>query len=153
MIATRIRHRLFMDAETAADLMSTNPVSLRADASLHEALVLFTKKGFSAAPVIDPAGRPVGVVSRSDIIVHDRTEIEWGAEARGCSDAKAAVTAAFTVADMMTPAVFSVSTDASAARVVQQFSALNVHQLFVVDAAGVLVGVISAIDVVRRLNT
>ena len=153
MIATRTRHRLFLDAETAADLMTANPVSLREDASLHEALVLFTKKGISAAPVIDSAGRPVGVISRSDIIIHDRTEIEWGAEARGRNEGKAAVMYTITVADVMTPAVFSVSPDACAARVIQQFSALNVHRLFVVDEAGVLVGVISASDVVRRLNT
>jgi CBS domain-containing protein len=29
-------------------------------------------KGFSAAPVIDKAGRPVGVLSRTDILIHDR---------------------------------------------------------------------------------
>src|SRR5262249_38997375 len=67
--------RLVLSAETAADLMTPNPVSLRAYATLKEAIVLLTDKGFSAAPVIDEAGRPVGVLSRSDILVHDRETV------------------------------------------------------------------------------
>ena len=52
----------------------------------------------------------------------------------------------------MTPAVFSVREDTSAASVVSQFLALNVHHLFVTDRDGVLVGVISPIDVLRKLG-
>src|SRR4051794_23562415 len=59
-------------ARTAAELMATNPVSLRADATVAEALLLFTTKGIAAAPVIDEAGHPIGVLSRSDLLVHQR---------------------------------------------------------------------------------
>src|SRR5579862_2110187 len=67
-----IESRLILQAETAADMMTANPVSVREDATLKEALVLLIDKGFSAAPVIDNAGRPVGVLSRSDLLIHDR---------------------------------------------------------------------------------
>ena len=50
--------RLCLAAETAADLMMTNPVSLRAAATVQEATAFLNGKGFSAAPVIDEAGRP-----------------------------------------------------------------------------------------------
>jgi CBS domain-containing protein len=52
----------------------------------------------------------------------------------------------------MTPAVFSISADAPAARVVEELLALNVHRLFVVEGEGVLVGVITAADVLRHLE-
>jgi CBS domain-containing protein len=52
----------------------------------------------------------------------------------------------------MTPAVFSVTPDAPAARVVGDMLDLKVHRLFVVDRDGVLVGVISALDVLRFLS-
>jgi len=55
------------------------------------------------------------------------------------------------VSDLMTPAVFCVSLDTPAASVVEQLRELNVHRLFVVDGNGILVGVITALDVVRRL--
>ena len=64
-------------ATTAADLMMPNPVSIRDNALVREAVVLLTTKAFSAAPVIDAAGRPVGVISRSDILVHDREKVDY----------------------------------------------------------------------------
>src|SRR5437867_8458937 len=63
---------LTLRAETATEMMMSNPVSIRDNATVQEAVAFFTDKGFSAAPVIDEAGRPIGVLSRSDIIVHDR---------------------------------------------------------------------------------
>src|SRR5262249_53334708 len=54
--------------QTARDLMTANPVSLRDDATLPEILAFLTDTGFSAAPVIDDAGQPLGVISRTDIV-------------------------------------------------------------------------------------
>ena len=51
----------------------------------------------------------------------------------------------------MTQGVFSVGRHASIERVIGDLCGLNVHRVFVVDAAGVLVGVISAMDVLRHL--
>jgi predicted transcriptional regulator len=59
---------------------------------------------------------------------------------------------AVTVAELMTPAVFSVVTDTPCRRVVEEMLALHVHRLFVVDDGGFLVGVISAMDVLRNLE-
>jgi CBS domain-containing protein len=56
------------------------------------------------------------------------------------------------VRDIMTRAVFSVTPETPAAAVVEQILTLNVHRLFVVDRLGVLIGVISALDVLRRLR-
>ena len=54
--------------------MSSNPVSLYQGVSIQEAIVLLTDRGFGAAPVIDDAGRPVGVLSRGDILLHEREQ-------------------------------------------------------------------------------
>jgi CBS domain-containing protein len=59
----------------ARDLMSPNPVSLRRDATIQEAIALLSDHGFGAAPVIDEAGRPVGVVSRTDLLIHEREHV------------------------------------------------------------------------------
>jgi CBS domain-containing protein len=162
MTATLQAHSemLTLQAQTAADLMATNPVSLRADATVEEAVMLFTNKGITAAPVIDEAGHPIGVLSRSDLLVHQRETSsahpaaapffhDPSLEARG---RPAATSAHVVVADLMTPAVFAVSPDAPTRRVVEEMVALNVHRLFVVDENGFLVGVISAMDVLRNLQ-
>ncbi|HVK15229.1 MAG TPA: CBS domain-containing protein, partial [Gemmataceae bacterium] len=56
------------------------------------------------------------------------------------------------VRGVMTPAVFCVRPDDSASKVVEKMIALNVRRLFVVDDEGVLVGVVSAFDVLRGLD-
>jgi CBS domain-containing protein len=147
--------RLILAAEIAGDLMTDNPVSIRAEASVMEAVALLTDRGFSAAPVIDEAGRPVGVVSRADILVHDRESHrapsfpEGRAIPEGFGVENCDPTA---VGDIMTPGVFAVTLDTPAASVVEQMIALHVHQLFVVDNDGLLVGVISTLDVLRHLR-
>jgi CBS domain-containing protein len=159
--------RLILQAETAADLMTPNPVSVRDMASVHEAIALLIEKGFSAAPVIDEAGHPIGVLSRADILVHDREKVEYLAPAPEfyhtadlTLDSGEVLSSGFQVerfdatkvADLMTPIVFSVSPKAPAASVVDEMLALKVHRLFVIDENGVLVGVISAQDILRHLG-
>lgn len=145
---------MVLRARTAEDLMSSNPVSIRATASVREALALLTDKGYSAAPVIDAAGRPVGVLSRTDLLVHQREAVphlakSWEKVPEGFEVEE--VDPAL-VHDVMTPVVFSVAPRTPAASVVNQLLGLKVHRLFVVDDAGVLVGVISAFDVLRHLE-
>lgn len=152
---------LMLHAETAADLMVANPVSLRAEAGVAEAIALFTDKGIAAAPVIDEAGRPIGVVSRSDLLIHQREHDKIHAgrpeyffaptfEPTEPREGKAAGRS--TVADLMTPAVFAVAPDTPVRRVISDMNGLHVHRLFVVDEDGILVGVISTMDILRKLR-
>jgi CBS domain-containing protein len=158
---------LCLRAETAAELLTPNPVSIREDATVREAIGLLIDRGYSAAPVIDDAGRPVGVLSRTDVLVHDREHVEhlspmpeYYNRAELVTDEDEALGEGFQVEnvdptrvrDLMTPAVFSVGPDTPAAAVVRDMLNLHVHRLFVVDVDGVLVGVISALDVLRCLR-
>lgn len=160
--AHRTEMPLKLVGRTAADLMMPNPISLRADAGAAEASALFTEKGITAAPVIDEAGRPIGVVSRSDLLIHHR---EHARNPAGKPDYFFALSfetidapreikpgVLLTVADLMTPAVFAVSPETPVQRVISDMVGLHVHRLFVVDEDGVLVGVISTMDVLKHLK-
>ena len=164
---TAIALPMTLDADTAADLMTPNPVSIRDRATTKEAAVLLIDKGISAAPVIDQAGRPVGVLSRTDLLIHNRETVEYLKpppkffdEADLTTPAGEVLPGGFQVErvdrtralDVMTPVVFSVEPETPAKRVVAEMLALKVHRLFVVDSAGVLVGVISALDILRHLR-
>jgi CBS-domain-containing membrane protein len=156
-------HRLILCAEAAADLMAPNPVSIAAGASVQEAATFLADRGFSAAPVIDQAGRPVGVLSQSDIVVHDR---ESSPHLSGNPEYYEKVDLSrprivrtdvvdgdpTQVRDIMTPIVFSVSPDTPAYKVIEDMLAHKVHRLFVVGADGVLIGTISTVDVLRHLR-
>jgi CBS domain-containing protein len=151
-----------LEGQRARDLMSINPVSLRRDATVREAVALLADRGFSAAPVIDDAGRPVGVISRTDVLVHEREYVrharledatDWDVFPRHAAHEGHSVEVMdpTRVEDIMTPAVFTVAPDTPAREVVQQMLDLKVHQLFVIDDDQALVGVISALDVLRHL--
>jgi CBS domain-containing protein len=154
--------RLTLAANTAAELMSPSPVSLEQDATVHEAVALLADRGYSAAPVIDEAGRPVGVLSRTDILVHEREtarKAAFGPADPGAGPQRSRhegfsieVVDRTRVSEIMTPAVFTVGVKTPSASVVEQMLALNVHQLFVVDDDQLLVGVITALDVLRHLK-
>jgi CBS-domain-containing membrane protein len=130
---------LALKARTAAEIMTPGPTSLAATATVTEATEFLTARGFGAAVVIDDAGRPVGVVTKTDVLVHARQR------APGLEPDDTPVT------EFMTPAVFAVRPDTPAESVVEQLLVLNVHHLFVADPAGVIVGVISPVDVLRKL--
>jgi CBS domain-containing protein len=153
----------------AKDLMALNPVSIRRDAGIREALELLTDRGFGAAPVIDEAGRPIGVISRTDILIHERecarhaAVASVGESSSDCTEwdlfpdpswpegFSIEVTDPTTVGEVMTPAIFTVELDTPAREVVRRMLDLKVHHLFVSDGEMALVGVISPLDVMRRL--
>jgi CBS domain-containing protein len=126
---------LTLEAKTAQDLMTPNPVSISERAPILDTASVLSNREFSAMAVINDAGRPVGVVSRTDIV---RREIK--------------PSAAKDVREIMTPTVVSVRPEDPAWEVIAKMAAFKVHRLFVVDRSGVLTGVISAFDVVRKLR-
>ena len=126
---------------TARDLMTDNPVSIRADSTVPEAIRLLAGRGISGAVVIGESGRPIGVVTDTDVLIHEHERLERPNSER--SDLGL-------VRDVMTPAVFTVRPTTSARLVAEQMVALNVHRLFVVDETNVVVGVVSALDILRQ---
>jgi CBS domain-containing protein len=144
-LSTEPAPRLSLRARTAADLLTGNPVSLREDATLAEALVLLIDKRMHAAPVINDAGQPIGVLSGTDILIHLREQMQKGGFIENPAQA-------VHVRDLMTPAVFSVTLDTPARRIVEEMTSLHVHQLFVVDESGALIGVIHDLNVLRHLS-
>ncbi len=154
--------RMTLSQATAEDLMSPNPVSLYQGVCIQEAIALLTDRSITAAPVIDDAGRPVGVLSRGDILFHEREQVrhatlanneDWEAQPRRAihEGFSVEVVDPTKVRDIMTPLVFTVGLRTTAAQVVEQMLTLKVHQLFVVDGDRALVGVISSLDVLRHL--
>jgi len=144
-------------ANTACGLMTENPVSINEHATLQDAAVFLTTRNISAAPVINDAGRPVGVLSRTDIIRFSsgvpKAPLMLGDfinEAKKLSDP--APPNSISVQEVMTPVVLSVDLDASLADVCEKMLDRKVHRLFVIDVDGTLVGVISALDVLRCLT-
>jgi CBS domain-containing protein len=128
-------YSLTLEAKTAEELMTPNPVSISEHAAIIDAASVLSNREFSALAVINDAGRPVGVISRTDIVRRE-------AKPAGSTE----------VREIMTPTVVSVRPEDPAWEVIAKLAAFKLHRLFVVDREGVLTGVISTFDVVRKLR-
>ena len=158
---------LRLHAVLAEDVMTANPVSIREELTVHEAVVFLTERRISAAPVINEAGRPVGVVSEADILRHDREhadhlywlpqklvdrELTLGTgEHLDDRSFEVEVPDITRVKDIMNPVIYAVRRDTPITEVVGQLCKRRIHRLFVVDEDGSLVGVITTLDLLSRL--
>ncbi len=129
---------------TVADVMTSKVVSVRADASLREALTALATEHISGAAVLDGRGHLVGAISRSDIMEAEaeREDPEaWGSYLSNTL-----------VKDVMTaPALTTVpEADLKEAALTMEYG--DVHRLFV-EQEGALVGVVSRSDVSRAMAT
>jgi CBS domain-containing protein len=141
----------------AADVMAPNPKSIANDAMIRETAEFFRTHAIHTAPVIDEAGRPLGVVSRTDLLDYwGRRRDRLAAIANGettvdsCAAGPDGAVVDLNVTEIMTPVVFSVSLDTPLEKVIEKVLALEVRCLFVTDD-GVLVGVINVFDLLRSV--
>ena len=123
---------LVLNEQTAAELMTPSPASISENAAILDAASVLNNRDFSALAVVNDAGRLVGVVSRTDIVRRPAGKTD--------------------VREIMTAPVLSVRAEDPAWEVVAKMAAHKVHRPFVVNRTGALTGVISAIDIVRKLR-
>src|SRR5262245_2225289 len=159
---------LRLHAVMADDVMTPNPVSIADDATVHEAVVFLTERRISAAPVINEAGRPVGVVSEADILRHNREHADhlyWlpqkevdreltlaSGEHLSDKSFEVEVPDVTRVKDIMNPVIYAVRRQTHVFEVDSQLVKRRIHRLFVVDEDNSLVGVITTLDILSRLG-
>jgi CBS domain-containing protein len=159
---------LRLHAVLAEDVMTPNPVSVREELNVHEAVVFLTERRISAAPVINEAGRPVGVISEADILRHNREHADhlyWlpqkevdreltlpSGEHLSGQSFEVEVPDVMRVKDIMNPVIYAVRRTTHIYEVVSQLVKRRIHRLFVVDEDNSLVGVITTLDILSRLG-
>ena len=118
-------------------VMTPRVVCVRSTLSTDELLAILVDFDLRAVPVVDPVGRPVGIVSRSDLLRRaDRLQPDRSAER---------------VSDVMMSLAFSLPETASLSRAAAVMAYEGVHRIPVVSGDGKVVGIISSLDVVRWL--
>lgn len=147
---------------SVGDLMTTPVRCVTKDTSADSLLRMFLEDGISAVPVINGEGRPIGIVSKTDLLREqfrgslpdDLTDLTaWrthaGVEDRGSEPDDEL--SARTVAELMTPFAFSLPVDAPVSLAAALMSYEAVHRIAVTEADGMVVGILSSLDVMRWL--
>jgi CBS domain-containing protein len=133
---------------TVRDVMTTSVVMVRKDASFKEMAAMLRSRRISAFPVVDDAGRVIGVVSEGDLLVKEAVNAEGTSLIAALrhlrEDDKVA---GITAGDLMTWPAITIGPDAPVEEAARLMYDRRVKRLPVVNAAGRLLGIISRVDV------
>jgi len=158
-----------MSTITARDLMTSKVLTVSPSMTLLDLERFLVSHKITGAPVVDGAGRVVGVVSRSDIVRQLVVEssvadylVDYQSDGGvlGTMDAEsetmleASISADHlrqqTVDDVMIGDVICVSPDTPLAELAKLMSGRHIHRLIVTDAEKP-VGIVSSLDLVARI--
>jgi CBS-domain-containing membrane protein len=137
-------------ALTAGDLMSREVVAVPEGMPLREAARLLLQSRVSGAPVVDPAGRCVGVLSAADV-VRGVVRREPGAGHPGRLAADPEELPGDEVRKHMTPDPVTVRPDTPLGTLARMMIDAGIHRVIVTDGGRHPVGVVSSTDVLAAL--
>ncbi len=133
-----------------SDVMTRTVVALRSGAAFKDIVRTMRRWRVSGVPVLDDEGHVVGVVSEADLLRKEesRDGVTVGARALPRVDEPTTASAVTAGELMNTPAV-TVRADATLPQAARGMARHGVKRLPVVDAQGVLVGIVSRADLLK----
>jgi CBS domain-containing protein len=135
-------------SETVRDVMTTCVVAARKDASYKDMAAMLRSSRISAFPVVDDAGRVIGVVSEADLLVKEAVQADGTSLLAALRHVREEDKAAgITAGDLMTRPAITIGPDAPVEEAARRMYDRGVKRLPVVNDAGRLIGIISRVDV------
>ncbi|GGN26934.1 CBS domain-containing protein [Streptomyces fuscichromogenes] len=128
------------------DVMTHTVLALRHGAAFKDIVQAMQRWQVSAVPVLDDDGRVVGVVSEADLLRKEQARAEVPGRRPGADRTKAT---AVTAAELMTVPAVTVRPEAPLPEAARTMARHGVKRLPVVDAAGLLRGVVSRADLLK----
>jgi CBS domain-containing protein len=119
--------------------MTHEVVCVAPDVPLEALIALMIERGISGVPVVNERGLPIGIVSKTDIVRHryENGETESG-ETLAC--------------DLMIPIAHTLLEGASLSHAAALMAWEGIHRLPICSERGDVVGILSALDIVRWIS-
>lgn len=133
-------------------LMTRKVVAVTADLRIEQLILLLIHENISGVPVVDASGRPIGIVSKTDLVADDYDWAELREEARRLNGDEMFVEHPFvssTVADIMTSGALTAPETMTVPAAAALMADSHAHRLPIVNEADELVGIISTLDIAR----
>jgi CBS domain-containing protein len=128
--------------------MTTSVVAVREDADFKEMVTVMRSRRVSAFPVIDAAGKVIGVVSEADLLLKEAApDVPKGLVRLAWRLTERSKAAGVTAAEVMTRPAVTIGQDAQVAEAARLMQSRRVKRLPVVDDNGILRGIVSRADV------
>jgi CBS domain-containing protein len=148
-------------SKTVADVMSRNPVVVRPETPLTEAIKILAERRISGLPVVDDSGKLIGVISETDLMWQETgvtppayimfldSVIYLQNPATYERDLHKAL--GQTVGEVMTKDPITVSPDKSLRDAAKLMHDKNVHRLPILDSEGQVIGILTRGDIIRAM--
>jgi CBS domain-containing protein len=133
---------------TVQDVMTTQVVAVRKDATFKEMITRMRDARISAFPVVDLAGKVVGVVSEADMLNKEADQAASPGTIAGLLHFRFHEKAAgVTAGELMTSPAVTIGPDAPVVEAARLMRDRRVKRLPVINGTGHLIGIISRADV------
>lgn len=154
------------------EIMTADVVTFAEDTPIEEATRVMLQRRISGAPVADNLGRPIGIVSKTDLLEawHENNKQAAAAQAELEQDATAAAVpteaqqiageaglggkaaaSGVVVGDIMVPYLLAAQDSSPISLAAALMAYEGVHRLLVLDEQHKMVGIVSTLDVLRWL--
>ncbi len=144
--------------------MTRDPVTTTATTSVEAVILLMLNKGLSRLPVVDAELKPVGIISKTDLVADrfqrgDTSELSPDDDARIPQRGGVSYAARgfhlhepdVTVADVMQPSPITVTESTPVAKAAELMATHHLHGLPVLSSSGRVTGMLSSLDLVGWL--
>ncbi|WP_392530257.1 CBS domain-containing protein [Nostoc sp. C117] len=147
--------------KTVADVMSRDPIVVRAETPLKEAIQILAERHISGLPVVDDAGKLVGIISETDLMWQETgvtppayimfldSVIYLKNPATYERDLHKAL--GQTVGEVMSNNPITISPDKTLKEAATVMHDRSVHRLPVLDSTGQVIGILTRGDIIRAM--
>lgn len=142
-----------------AEVMDGRTLCVEATLPIDELIPLMISRNVSRVPVVDPTGAPLGLVSKTDLLLRKHLDLSYrhrsgirpvpGTWSSQSSPPEPACPSVRTVRDVVNGGALAVSEATPLARAAALMAYEGVDTLLVISQHGVVVGLLSALDVAQ----
>ncbi|MBD2346509.1 CBS domain-containing protein [Anabaena subtropica] len=148
-------------SKTVADVMSQNPIVVKPETPLQEAIKILAERRISGLPVVDDVGKLLGIISETDLMWQETgvtppayimfldSVIYLQNPAVYERDLHKAL--GQTVGEVMSKNPVTISPEKSVKQAAQLMHDRNVHRLPVLDDADQVIGILTRGDIIRAM--
>lgn len=153
--AYKARKRLFPRQIRVRDVMTPSPASVRDTEPVDRVARLLLSSRFTGVPVVDDAGRPVGVISQGDLIHRAGMPLRLGLLGRSDPERVEEALALLSrkrAREIMSKPAISIASKAFLTEAVELMLREKVKRLPVADEGGKLAGILTRMDVFQTVT-
>ncbi|MBE9213226.1 MAG: CBS domain-containing protein [Nostocales cyanobacterium 94392] len=147
--------------KTVAEVMTPNPITVKVETPLREAIKILAEKNISGLPVVDDAGQLIGIISETDLmwqqagvtppayimildsVIYLKNPVDYERELHKALGQ--------IVGEVMSKKPITISADKPLREAAKLMRDRKIHQLPVLDDSGQLVGILALNDIIREM--